>query len=201
MKTDMLHSIAVSWVGCLNRYVKKEGTDLQKMVLGMEIFLHNIPKLVLMVFVAYLVGILPQSLLAWLSFAIVRRYASGLHASNSIVCMLMTLVMFVAVPYVIQDTYMSVWILLLTFAIIGLGLYRYAPADTLAQPIIGQRKRARLKRGALTASLFLLISALVLNNGAFNAMIVSGALYALVAVLPLTYKILGRSMNNYEKYE
>ena len=91
--------MALSWANALNQRTKKEGSDFQKMVLGLEILLHNIPKLILMVVLSAVLGILMQTFIIWIPFAIVRRYASGLHAQNGITCTIMTLLMFVAVPY------------------------------------------------------------------------------------------------------
>jgi len=197
----MLHSIAIKCVSSLNRHVKKEGADVQKMVLGVEIFLHNIPKLVLTVLISALLGILPLTLLTWLPFACIRRYASGLHASNNIACTLTTLLMFVAMPYLMQGTHTNIGVLFLVFGLVGIGLYKYAPADTKARPILGKAKRARLKKKSVIASVCMLAFALVLRNGAFYVLISTGAVYALITVLPATYTILGRSKNNYEQYE
>jgi accessory gene regulator B len=195
--------MAVTWTSKLNRYVHKEGLELRKMTLGMEIILHNIPKLVLMVSVAALLGILLHTVITWFAFACIRRYASGLHASNGITCTLMTLLMFVAAPFALQVTYVdiSVAVLLLMFALIGFALYLYAPADTAARPILGEKKRARLKKKTVTSSIIVLALTLVFLDEAFYGHVVLGASYVVLTVLPLAYRILGRSMNNYEQYE
>jgi accessory gene regulator B len=201
LKTNLLHDLAVSWTSIINRHVKREGIELQKMVLGMEIILHNVPKIILMVAIAFLVGILPLTMVTWLSFACIRRYAAGLHAENSITCTIITLLMFVAVPYAVQGVYINEAILFSVFAILGFGLYKYSPADTAARPIIGKLKRARLKRKSLIACFILPILAWVLRLEAFYVYVATGAMFAVLSVLPLTYKLLGRSVNNYEQYE
>ena len=181
--------------------MQKEGIELQKMTLGLEILLHNIPKLVLMVAVSAILGILTQTIITWFSFVCIRRYASGLHATNSITCSVTTLLMFVLTPYILYGFHINMWILVVIFAVIGFGLFKYAPADTAARPILGKRKREKLKKKAVIASGILLVLALLLNNEAFYTLIAAGAVYALILVLPFTYKILGRSTNNYEKFE
>ena len=201
MKKDLTHALAVSWTSKLNRCSHKEGIDLQKMILGMEIILHNIPKLVLMVIIASLLGTLYYTLATWLSFVLIRRYACGLHAGSGINCTIMTLLMFVAAPYVMQGVYINEITLILAFVLIGFGLYRYAPADTEARPIIGKNKRARLKKSAILTSLLVLALTLILRQEALYVLVTVGALYALIVVLPPTYTVLGRSMKNYERYE
>jgi len=201
LKEDVIHSWSTAWINNLNRHVNKEGIELQKMILGMEILLHNIPKMVLMFTIALYLGILPQTLATWFSFVIIRRYAGGMHAGNSITCTIMTLLMFVAVPFILIGTQISAGIFLLTFAIIGLGLYKYSPSDTAARPILGKKKRAMLKKRAVVASFFIMALGLLLRNEILYGLFAAGALYALVTVLPLTYKVFGASMNNYEGYE
>ena len=201
MKTDMLHNLAVSWTGTLNNYVKKEGTDVQKMVLGMEILLHNIPKLLLTLIIAFAVGILPLTLITFLPFVGIRRYAAGLHAENSITCAVMTLLMFVAVPYALQGIFLNEIVLIALFATLAAALYKYAPADTASRPIIGKNKRLKLKRKSVIVCVVTLILALMLRAEAFYVYVAAGATFAVITALPQTYKLLGRSTNNYEKYE
>ena len=201
LKEDVIHSWSATWVNNLNRYAKKEGIELQKMILGMEILLHNMPKMVLMMVVALYLGILPQTLVTWLSFIVIRRNTGGLHAGSSITCTIMTLLMFVAVPYALIEIQIGVGIFLLIFVIIGFGLYRYSPSDTAARPILGKKKRARLKKRAVATSVFILALGLLLRNEMLYGLFAAGALYTLISVLPLTYKMLGESMNNYESYE
>lgn len=201
LETDILHNLAVKWTSKLNRYAQKEGIELQKMILGMEIILHNIPKIVLMIVVSLILGIFQQTFVTWLSFVCIRRYASGLHASNSTTCTVMTLLMFVAMPYVMQNITIGAITFILIFAIVGLGLYIYAPADTKARPILGKKKRGRLKRSAVIANFVMLAVTLIFLNEVFYVLVAMGAVYAVVVVLPLTYKILRRSIKNYEQYE
>lgn len=83
-------------------------------------------------------------------------------------------------------------------------LNRYVP-DTAARPILGKKKRAKLKKKAAIASGFVLSLALILrftlNDQIFYSLVALGAMYAVVSVLPVTYMLLGRSMNNFEKFE
>jgi accessory gene regulator B len=201
MKTDMIHNLAVSWTNKLNRYAQKKDTDLLKMTLGIEILLHNIPKLILMVLSAVLAGVLLHTLLTWLSFACVRRYACGIHAGNSINCTFITLLLFVAGPYILKDVYIGTGAFVIIFAFVVLGLYKYAPADTAARPIFGKKRRASLKKKAVISGIVAAVLTLVFLQESFYVFVAAGAVYATVLILPLTYVLLKRSMNNYEKYD
>ena len=201
VEKDIIGGIARSWANGLNQYVNKEGKDLQKMILGIEVLLHNVPKMIIMVLVAYILGILTLTVLTWIPFAFIRRYAGGLHASNSISCTIVTMLMFVAVPYFLQGVGISAISMIVLFGIICLGLWKWSPADTKAKPIIGAKKRNRLKRQAVIACMAMPALALLIGNEAFYVFVLVGAVYALIVVLPITYKILRRSERNYEKYE
>jgi accessory gene regulator B len=202
LKTVTVNSLATACAECLNRNlsVKKENTDYLKMVYGLESIFHNVPKLILMIIFSALLGILPQTFITLLPFALIRRYAAGVHAKNSISCALMSLIMFVAVPFLAKGIYVNAAIMFLSLAFVAFIMYRYAPADTEARPILGNMKRKKLKRKAIIACAFLPVLALILHE-TFYVLIVTGAIYAAIAVLPVTYNFLGRSINNYEQYE
>jgi len=201
LKKDILHDLSVSWATQLNRYVNREGVDFQKMVLGLEIMLHNVPKMVLMVVMAFALGILPQTLAVWFPFVLLRRYASGLHASGSIRCTIVSLLMFVAIPYVLWGLYIDEAFLSIALMGTAFMMYKYAPADTAERPIIGKLKRVRLKKKAVVACCFLLALTLLFLREEFYVLIVTGAFFVVVTIMPLTYRVLRRSMNNYEKFE
>ncbi|MCL2189138.1 MAG: accessory gene regulator B family protein [Defluviitaleaceae bacterium] len=201
METSVLHRLAVSWTIALNRYANRDGLELKKMILGMEMLLHNVPKLILMVVTAYIVGILPLTLATWLSFAVIRRYASGLHANNSIVCSVMTIIMFVFLPLALQNVIISHVTLVVAFATFGVSLCLYAPADTLARPIVNKMRRIILKRKSIIACFSLFITTLIFHMDKLSVAILIGVACAISLTLPISYKALKRSMNNYEKYE
>ena len=113
----------------------------------------------------------------------------------------MTFLMFVAIPYMVQDFHLRVVFFLTIFAIIALGLYKYAPADTESKPILGEKNRLKLKKQSILSAIIIPIVALIFFNESLYGLIALGASYALIATLPITYKLLKRRMNNYEKYE
>lgn len=201
MKAYSINRIALCCATCLNRSLNKEGSDFQKMVLGLEILLHNLPKMILLIGVALMLNMLPLAIVTWLPFAVMRTFAAGLHAKNSINCTVSTLFMFIVAPYFAYGFYLNIFSLLLVFAVVMLVLYKYAPADTAARPILGKIKRARLKKKSLISCALILAFALIFLNETFYVLIALGAIYTAVVVSPITYKILKRRMNNYEQYE
>lgn len=201
MKIQNIHSIAVGLTEKLNKHVNKEGIELQKMVLGMEILLINIPKIIFILILSTFLRLTLHTFIILFSFAFIRRYASGLHASNNINCTFVSFFMFIVIPYLLQDVIINEIILIFIFTFTCFGLYKYAPSDTAAKPILGKSNRDMLKRKAITANIFILFLALLIHESKFFILFSTGVIYGVICILPLTYKILKRSMNNYEKYE
>ena len=167
----------------------------------MEIILHNVPKLILLMAIAGMLGILPQTLAVWIPFIVIRRYSAGLHARNGYMCTIMTLLMFAVVPYFFQNISINITSLGIVFFVVAVCLNKYAPADTANRPILGYNKRKKLKRSALLAACIIFMVTLFFVEARYHLLVAIGSSYATMAILPITYKILNRSVNNYEKYE
>ena len=194
---NISHSLAVK----LNHYNNKEGLEFTKMKYGMEVFLINISKLIIMYLLAALLGVLPQTLIIHGAYWAVKRYSFGLHALNSTVCTVASCILFVFCPWYLAGMGVGNVVVLAVFSFLILSLYLYAPADTKAMPLIGQKLRARFKKKAVAIGVVLMVIALVIPSESIKLLLTLGAVYQTVSILPLTYKILKRSEKNHEKYE
>lgn len=132
---------------------------------------------------------------------IIKRYSFGLHALNSTVCTIVSCILFVVLPWLLQGFFINNAIVVAAFTPIVVCLRLYAPADTKARPLIGQKLRARLKRNAVVCGVVLMVLTLLVPSETVKFLLTLGAVYQTVSVLPVTYKILKRGWNNYEKYE
>ena len=172
-----------------------------KIKLGIESILINISKSLIVFFAAMFFQTLILTILAYVAYVAVRKFSQGLHAKSSVMCTIVSILMFVAVPYMVQNVVIDrLWVFL-----VGVGttylLYKYAPADTEKSPIIDYDVRKQLKWRSVGANIFLMFIALVVYNSMVRTMIVTGVVMQIIMVLPITYKILGRGYNNYEEYE
>ena len=80
-------------------------------------------------------------------------------------------------------------------------LFIYSPSDTLNRPIIGKNRRMKLKLTTVLLSLiYIIINLIIFNETLFNLTMYS-LLFQAILVLPITYKILNQSYNNYLAYE
>ena len=185
----------------LNLKLHKEGLELQKMKLGIEIILINLSKFIVIFSVATYFHLFKETALMLLVFASIKRNAFGLHAKNSMVCTLTSLLLFVAVPYLSYNLRFNNYIVLASFSIIILLLYKYAPGDTESHPLLGEKLRKRLKRESMITGTVLMLIALIIPSEVVKTMITVAVSCEIISILPITYKILNRGYKNYEKYE
>ena len=80
MENELIRKTAVNLAANMNRYICKEGIELRKMELGLEIFLVNVSKLIIIYALAIFLGVVWQTLVVQGAFAILKRYSFGLHA-------------------------------------------------------------------------------------------------------------------------
>lgn len=184
-----------------NTKVKKEGLELEKMKLGLEILFINISKLIIVFLIASHFNLLKEALFMIVVFGSIRSTAFGLHAKSSMVCTLITSMMFVAGPYVSYHIKLDNYVVLAAFIIMTFCCYKYAPADTENHPILGEKLRLKLRKKTVLKSLFFMVITLIVKIQVIKTMIVLAIGFNVISILPITYKILNRRYNNYEKYE
>ena len=95
----------------------------------MEILLENLIKTVVIIGLALALGGLKYTLVAILSFAILRFFTFGLHCQSGVMCLLLSVFLDVISPILIKDIYVGTIarsVLMITYIFI---IFRYAPAD------------------------------------------------------------------------
>jgi len=201
MENELIRKSALGFAIRLNRYAGKDGLGFKKMVLGMEVLIINVTKLIIIYLLAAILGLILHTAIIHLAYVAIKRFSFGLHALNSTVCTIVSCTLFVAVPWGLQGVGISNTIALAIFTVIISCLYKYAPADTKARPLVGKTLRAKLRTKAVTCSIILLIITLMIPSNEIKLLITLGAVFQCVSILPITYKILKRSERNYETYE
>lgn len=163
----------------------------------------NVFKLVIVYALAAILGILAWTFTAHVAFVVVKRCSFGLHALNSTVCTLVSCTMFVLIPWLVSSFGLGIGNLsvVVVFTGIIMALALFAPADTKAKPLFGAKNRKRLKIKAVVSGVLVFAVALLIPNETAKLLLTLGAVYQSVSILPVTYKMLKRSENNYEQYE
>lgn len=180
--------------------VASEEIEYLKAKLGIESILINLSKTVIVYAVAILLRTLIPTLIMHFSYVVIRKFSQGLHAKSSMVCTLVSIVMFVMVPYTIQGIIIGRGQVFLIGVVVTCLFYLYAPADTEKSPIINSRIRKELRWKSVMASISI-FGLVLLVDPAVRGLILTGITMQVIMILPITYKLLGRSYNNYEEYE
>lgn len=169
---------------------------------GLQNIIGEIPKLFIMLGIAYLLGVLELSIIAFLIMLPYRTFSGGFHLKTHIGCIIGTSLMYsgtalLAKNILIEPTYLK-YLIILAIWIFGIIMIKlYAPADTENVPIL--RKKDRRKKQILsyiTLTIILLVGLFVKNNVIFN-IIILGMLFQTLTITKLAYKL----TNNKYGYE
>lgn len=172
-----------------------------KVRLGIESMMINISKGLIVYSIAILLQTLAPTFITHMSYLVVRKFSQGLHAKSSFVCTIVSIIMFVFLPCVVQNFLIDRPIVFLIGVIATYLFYKYAPADTEKSPILDAENRNRLRKTTVILSIFLTLFALGIIDPMIRTLVTLGLVLQVIMILPITYKILGRGYRNYEKYE
>ena len=167
---------------------------------GIESFYLFITKTIVILFIAFVLGIIKEILLLLVFYNLLRTTGFGVHALTSWHCWFSSLLIFLGTPMLMKYIDIPVYLMVSISLICLLLIIRYAPADTEKRPIINLKRRKIYKICCtITAFIYILIIIFV------NIEILQYALmYSLIIetfmILPISYKIFGAKYDNYKSY-
>lgn len=175
--------------------------ELEVITYGLEGIYLTFTKFVVLILVSLILGILKEVILLSIFYNIIRFVAFGLHASKSIHCLIMSLIMFVGGTYFCLYVPLNAFVKICLAGVCVIILFKYAPADTEKRPIISKKRRMMFK---ILSTLFGLIYTLIIiwfSNSYLSMFLLVGMIEATVMIHPLSYKMLSLPYNNYKNYE
>ena len=167
----------------LTNKMKKEMPDIdderaEVINYGLQIILGEIPKIFIMLGIAYLLGVFKLSLITFLIILPYRTFSGGFHLKTHLGCIICTSLMYTGpaflAKYVNLDgvikiiTIMLLWI----FAMIMITLY--APADTENVPILRKSERTQKRVLSYITLTIALIAAALIDNQIISNIIIIG---------------------------
>ena len=170
---------------------------------GLQNILGEIPKIFIMLGVAYILGIFPLALFTFIVLMPYKGFVGGVHLHTHLGCILFTTMFFCGIPYLAQYIFLSqiakyiVIFLIWIFGIIMIKLY--APADTESVPIL--RKKDRKKKQILSYITFTLglICAIFIKDNTISNILILGNLIQTITITKVVYR-LTNSKYGYEIY-
>lgn len=197
MKKRFLNSIRNS---IKKQYPNYSNDKIDEIMYGVEGIYLTITKTIIIFALAFLFKIAKELLFLLIAFNFIRLFAFGMHANNSITCLIFSSLMFIGGAFICKYVTISKPVLyaLYLFSLIIISIY--SPADTVKRPLIKKKKRIRFKiLSIITVIVFATISLFIKDNQIINYLII-GLLIECILISPITYKIFKMPYRNYKNY-
>ncbi len=180
---------------------KQKLTDVEyeQIVYGLTSIYMLITKLIIISFTALVLGIFKEMLIFLLLFNIIRIFAFGLHATKSYICLIVSSLAFLVIPYISNIIVIPNYFKIIIGIVLTLLILRNSPADTYKRPIISKKRRLFFKVISTIISCIYVILSLYTPNFISNSLIFS-LLLENIFISPITYKLFNLPYNNYKNY-
>lgn len=183
-----------------NQYPKYSDDKIDEIMYGVEGLYLTITKAVIIFTLALILGIFKELLILLLAFNFIRLFAFGMHASNSVTCLIFSSILFLGCAYLCKIVTIPREILYSLYILAVIMITVYAPADTVKRPLIKKKKRIMFKiLSVIVAIIYLVISLFIKNNLLINSLII-GLLIECLLIIPVTYKAFKMPYKNYKNY-
>lgn len=171
---------------------------------GLQILLGEVPKIFIMLLIAYILGVFRLSLITFLILMPYRGASGGFHLKTHIGCIVSTCAFYCGVAWLSKNIVLediTRYFLCLAIGIFGIIMIKlYAPADTEEVPILSIKIRKKKQiLSYITFIIGLIISVLIKNNTISN-IIIFGYLIQTLMITRVAYKITNNNYG-YELYE
>ena len=160
---------------------------------GLQLIIGEIPKMVITLFVAYLLGILKLTLITILIIMPYRAFSGGFHLKTHIGCILTTTLFYCGIPTISKYVYLysqTKFIFVLCALILGIIIIKlYAPADTENVPILREKERKQKKILSYITYIIGILAALIITNNVISNIILFGYTLQTLMITPIAYKL------------
>ena len=170
---------------------------------GLQNIIGELPKGIIILLIAYLLGLFKLTLLAVLFVAPYRCVSGGVHMKTHIGCIIYTLILYSGTAligkYVVLTGTIKYVIAFMIWSFCIIMIKLYAPADTENVPIL--RKKERLQKQIFSYIILTVefIIALTINNSVITSIIIFGSLIQTFTITRFAYNIT-KNKYGYEVY-
>ena len=182
----------------LTNKIRKEVPDIDDeraeiIMYGLQNIIGELPKGILILVIAYFLGIFKLTLMAVLIIAPYRCVSGGVHMKTHIGCIIYTLALYsgsaLIGKYVVLSEITKYIVIAITWAFCMGMLKLYAPADTENVPIL--RKQERLQKQIFSYIILTVefMIALLMNNTVISGIIIFGDLIQTLTITRLAYNL------------
>lgn len=159
---------------------------------GLELMFGEVPKLFIMLIVAFILGILNYFSISVLIICSYRIFAGGVHLKSHIGCIIGTNVLYLGNVYISKyisftnfydKLFFSIIILIFAIIIISINV----PADTQSVPILRKKDRKKKKICSYIVVVFFTIISFFIKNQIISNMCIIGILLQSITTTRLIY--------------
>lgn len=158
---------------------------------GLKMIIGEIPKLIIMLIIAYLLGVLPLTILSYIILLPYSVFAGGAHAKTHIACIIATPIIYCGGVLLsqnfLQESNLERYLVILGVWIFGILMCLiYAPADTENVPILRKKER-RFKKimACLVLTLNLAVSSVLPNIVIANILLFGSLIRSIMMTRPI----------------
>lgn len=165
-----IHNITMKTGNYLARELELDRQKEIKIIYGMELLLTALIKSVIIMTLAFVLGIFRETVVLVLTAGFFRLVSGGEHCQAFYRCLTGGALVFLALGFLTKNlnheiTYQTMLITILTvFPLITAAILKYAPGDTANKPINHEKEKARLRRMSLVVEAICLILVVVFLN-------------------------------------
>lgn len=171
---------------------------------GLHLIIGEIPKVFIMIGLAFLLGVGALSILAFLLILPYRSFSGGFHLKTHLGCILCTTSFYAGTALLskyITLTEPVKYIAIIAVWIFGMIMIKlYAPADTENVPVISKKERRKRKIASYIMLSISLLAAAIIPNRIISNILLFGMLIQTLSITRLAYKIT-KNKYGYEEYE
>ncbi len=183
-----------------------EITDEQGEVIlyGLELILGEIPKILLLFALGFLLGVGWYVLFAYIAIAPYRGMSGGFHLHTHIGCIITTNLFYLGnvliSKYLVLDTIEKYILIGLAFIFGILMISIYAPADTENVPIISKKERKKKKILSYIILTIMLTASIFIPNRILSNILIIGSIIQTMTITRIAFK-LTKNEYGHEMYE
>lgn len=136
----MKERIISSTTNYLTKYQNLSSSDLEKIRYGLEGIYLTITKMIIIIGVAFLLGMLKEVTIILVLFNIIRYTGFGFHANTSMECLILSIACFVLIPIVFLKVNISTNAIIFISILCIISYILFAPADTVKDLYVTKEK-------------------------------------------------------------
>lgn len=182
----------------LTNKIRKEMPEIdderaEVIMYGLQNIIGELPKGLIILLIAYFLGIFELTLLSILIIAPYRSVSGGVHMKTHIGCIIYTLILYCVPAFLGKNVVLfepTKYILAFSAWIFCMAMLKlYAPADTENVPILRKKDRKIKKICSYITVVIMTVAAILIKNQIISNMIIIGMLLQSAMITKIAYSI------------